>query len=96
MTKIFKAIEFDQGTINQDITSGRTNPKDLEQQVGTLIDELRKQGRDANKGPSTPRGYPEGILVSGKDENDIHEGYRRAVKGTPFSDYTKPEGKIYQ
>ena len=89
MAKTYKVIDFDQGAINRDLDARRTNPQDLGQQVNSITDELKKQGRDVGKGPNTPRGYPEGILVSGKDEKDIHEGYRRAIKGTIFSDYSK-------
>lgn len=95
MAKTFRTIDFDQDTINREINTGRTNPKDLGKQVDKLIDELKRQGRDAAKGPDAPRGYPEGILVSGKDEGDIKDGYRKATRGTPFSDYTMPVGKVY-
>ena len=61
-----------------------------------VIDNLVRGKCEALKGSDTANGYPESILVGGKDKEQIQGAYKDAIRGTPLGDYTLPgKGKTY-
>ncbi len=97
MAPIFKTFGFDTDSIDKDIESKKTTTEEIRGHMGKAIDNLMRGGLEVFKGKNTANGYPEEILVGGKDEGSIQGGYKKAIQGTPLGDYTQPEeGKIYK